>query len=96
MNGLVNQIKTQKDASIALAKITNSLKDQVTILKQEVKTLGKRGAVVNPEESAELEEAIVREIKRRRRDPHDQNAPVTLDERRASDKATVSKILKDN
>ena len=52
-----------------LTRISNNLKDQVAILNQEVKTLGKRSAVVSPEEAAELDGAIIREIKRRRKDP---------------------------
>ena len=86
----------QKTEAHKLTKITNNLKDQVTILNQEVKNLGKRTAIVSVEEAIALDGAIVREIKRRRKDSRGQDPPVTLTERRANDKATVSRIIKDN
>ena len=86
----------QKTEAHKLTKITNNLKDQVAILNQEVKTLGKRSAVITPEEAIELDEAIVREIKRRRKDPCGHDVPVSLTERRANDKAKISKIIKDH
>ena len=45
----------QKTEAHKLTKITNNLKDQVAILNQEVKTLGKRSAVITPEEAIELD-----------------------------------------
>ena len=86
----------QKTEAHKLTKITNNLKDQVTILNQEVKNLGKRTAIVSVEEAIALDGAIVREIKRRRKDSRGQDPPVTLTERRANDKATISRIIKDN
>ena len=80
----------QKDEVTRMSKVTKDLKDQVTILKREVQTLGKRSAGVEPEEAAELDEAVVREIKRQRKDSHGRSASVSLDERRAADKAYAS------
>jgi len=61
-----------------------------------VKTLGKRSAIIEPHDAAIFEEAIIREIKRRRKDPGDQDALVTLDERRATDKTSASSLIKEN
>ena len=61
-----------------------------------MKTLGKRPAIIEPQDAAIFEEAIIREIKRRRKDPGDQDALVTLDERRAADKASASSLIKEN
>ena len=49
------------------------------------------------EDDEALEEAIIREIKRRRRETKMMEAPeVTLKERRALDQANVTKLLKEN
>ena len=47
--------RQEKAEAFKLNRITCNLKDQVSILNQEVKTLGKRPAIVKPEEAAELE-----------------------------------------
>ena len=61
-----------------------------------MKTLGKRPTIIEPQDAAIFEEAIIREIKRRRKDPGDQDALVTLDERRAADKVFASSLIKEN
>ena len=72
------------------------LNDQVTILKQELKVLGKRSAALEPDEAAKIKEAVHREIKRRRKRSSGLAGPVSLTERRAFDKAVASKIIKDH
>ena len=79
-----------------MTKVSANLKDQVAILHQEVKNLGKRSAIIDPQDAAVFEEAIIREIKRRRKDPCDQDALVSLDERRAADKASATFLIKEN
>ena len=48
---------------------------------------------MEPEEEQELQEAVIREIKRRRKGPGDNDAPVSLQERRVSDKASITEVL---
>ena len=48
---------------------------------------------MEPEEEQELQEAVIREIKRRRKGPGDNDAPVSLQERRVSDKASITEAL---
>ena len=65
-------------------------------MRREAKTLGKRSAMVEPAEAKALEEAISREIQRKRRSSVGREAPVTLDERRAADRANITAIIKEN
>ena len=46
-------------------------------------------------EPAEITEAVTNEIKRRRKPTKSSELPITLDERRALDKANVTRILKE-
>ena len=55
---------------------------------------------MEPEKEQELQEAVIREIKRRRKGPPgrvpsagDNDAPVSLQERRVSDKASITEVL---
>ena len=72
------------------------IRDQLTIWRQEWRTLGKRNAPVEPREARALEEAVAREIKRRRKDNKDPAVPVTLQERRAADKAQIANLINEN
>ena len=65
-------------------------------MRREARTLGKRAAVVEPAEAKALEEAISREIIRKRKGSACKEAPVTLEERRAADKANITAIIKEN
>ena len=58
--------------------------------------LGKRPLQPDPEEEAALQQAVASQIKRRRRSTNTTGAKVTLQERRAFDRATIEKIIKDN
>ena len=54
------------------------LNDQLMICKQELNMLGKRSIVISPEEATKIEEAVGREIKRRRKCNVGSDTPVTL------------------
>ena len=71
------------------------LKDQITIYRQEFRIMNKRQAPAEPEDAMAIQEATMREIKRRRDQNIASEAPVTLDERRAMDKAKITEIIKD-
>ena len=75
-------MKAEKDIKV--------LRDQLTICKQELNVLGKRNIVLEPEQAARIEEAVHREIKRRRKNSVGPAEPVTLSERRAIDKEAAS------
>ena len=64
-------------------------------MRQENRLLGKRAEPVEPLEALEIQEAANREIIRRRHHSDQSSLPITLKERRANDKANISKCLKE-
>ena len=72
------------------------LKDQLSIQKQELKVLGKRPLQCDPEDEVAIQESVTREIKRRRKEPVNREAPVTLQERRALDRANIESLIKNH
>ena len=71
------------------------LRDQVAIYKQEFRVLGKRHEVDRDQDALQLQEAVTNEIKRRRKPTTPTDLPITLNERRAHDRANIMKILKE-
>ena len=58
--------------------------------------LGKRDAPETVDEAATLLEAVTNQVKRNRRANHPNDAPVTLQERRAYDRATINTVIRDH
>ena len=79
------------------------LRDQIAIYKQDRRVLGKRPKAETEHgtwvEQAryidQLQTAVTNEIKRRRKPTIPADRPITLDERRALDRANITKILKE-
>ena len=71
------------------------LKDQLAICKQDLQQLWARGKPVEPEEAQEINEAVHREIKRRRKIDAKEDRPITLDERRAYGKDIIMSYIKE-
>ena len=69
--------------------------DQIAIYKQEFRLLGKRKVQASKTETVELLKAVESEIKKRRKPNTPDDLPVSLDERRAYDKASSMKIIKE-
>lgn len=61
-----------------LKKVNKATKDQLTILRQEFRMLGKRPISDELTEDTEVEEAVAREVKRRRLRHHVTKHPHTL------------------
>ena len=85
----------QKDKK-RLEKDITVLKDQLAIHKQQLRTLGQKTACIEPEKEMQLQEAVVREIKRRRKNSISVDAPITLQEGRAHDGANIGQLIKEN
>ena len=72
------------------AKTQNGiLKDQLTICRQDLKTLGCRSRPVETEDAKALEDAVTNMIKRRRKSDVEEDKPITLDEQRALGKDQI-------
>ena len=56
-------------------------------------TLGKRPAETTQEENAALQDAVVEQIKKRRKQSVSQDEPVTLKEKRALDRHNIETLL---
>ena len=70
------------------------LRDQIAIYKKEFRLLGKRPALEEPEIENQIEDAVIREIKRRRKPTCDQEQPITLQEKRARDRARIEEVMR--
>ena len=75
----------RKDQAL-LNKQNRELKQQITINKQELKTLKKRVDPTEPEDLAALEEAVHDQIMKRRKTGANSELPITLCELRALDR----------
>ena len=88
------QNKQLKEDKIRLTRDIKELKGQLAIYKQEFRLLGKRPIQAREEEEDELEEAVINEVKKRRRHGCGDGEPPTLKERRAYDMARIGEMLK--
>ena len=77
-------------------KEIQALKDELAIQKQELRLLGKRPSPADPEETEYLQEAVAREIKKRRRQSIGNDAPVMLQERRKTDHVNIASVLREH
>ena len=91
-----NAINQQKRTQQRLRGETQELQEELVIAKQEMRMLGRRPEPIPDEERKILEEAVVSQIKRRRREPGTATLPVTLKERRATDKANAMDLIKEH
>jgi len=66
----------------------------LTIIRQENRILGKRNEPLDDKEVREVQEATSREIIRRRHHSNQSSLKPTLQERRATDKENITKLLK--
>ena len=87
-----DQLRRDKER---LSNEVTILKDQLAVERQERSLLGKRNDPIEPEEAVHLEQAVTREIKRRRGNNQATDTAASLEERRADDKAKISEMLKD-
>ena len=88
-------IRQQEDIQRYKAQI-RTLQGELAIVNQECRLLGKRPSPADPEETEYLQEAVAREIKKRRRQSICNDAPVTLQERRKTDHASIASVLREH
>jgi len=72
------------------------LKEQLAIGKQELRVLGRRPQQVEPEEAAELQEAVTQRILARRKTGKATEQLITVQEKRAFEKDAIMKIVRDH
>ena len=72
------------------------LKGELAITKQDYRLQFKRPVPLEPEERQALNEAVIREVKKRRKLNEVDSGVVTLRERRAHDTSVIKRTLKDH
>ena len=95
-SGLLEEKTKLKEENKRLTSDNQMLRDQLTILRQECKHLGKRPVALDQFEESPIEESVARQIKRRRKQSTATNAQATLTEMRATDRGVITMLLRQN
>ena len=95
LTSLANKTNTIRKDQAMLNRQNKELKQQITINKQELKTLKRRVDPTEPEDLAALEEAVRDQIIKRRKTSTSLDFPISLNELRALDRSNISQILKE-
>ena len=90
----MQRLQHQDDTKRLTGEIT-TLKGELAMCHQKLRLLGKRPAPADSEEVEYLKEAVCRDIKRRRTQTTSYEAPVTLQERRSTDHANTTDVVKE-